>query len=540
MSQTQDTIVAALMEQLIAEGPDGMAQVFTTLFNLAMRLERERFLGAGLYERNPDRRGYANGYKSKTLDTTAGTVTVDVPKAAGIDEPFYPRSLERGRRSSRAVMLAIAEMYVQGVSTRDAAKVMAEFGLKSLSSTQGGVSGISCMGHDDGNRRHRMARRKQPHIPDQLLDQLLAGTDAKAAFAKDGLLDELKKALAERVLNAEIDHHLEAGEDDGRTNSRNGYGKKRVLTDTGRMDLEVPRDRLSTFDPQLIAKYQRRFPGFDEKIISMYARGMSTREIQSHLRDLYGIDVSPDLISAVTDAVLEEVTEWQNRPLEALYPLIFFDAIRIKVRDEGTVRNKAVYVVLGVRPDGTKEILGLWIEQTEGAKFWLRVMNDLRSRGVEDVLIAIVDGLKGFPEAITTAFPRAQVQTCIVHLIRYSLAFVSYKDRKAVAAALKEIYKAKDADAGQAALEDFAEGPWGTKYPAIAQSWRRNWSHVIPFFAFPRDVPPDHLHHKFYRKLECQAAPGSQNEGTLSDRRERAQTVIPSVEFGRQRMEDAA
>ena len=333
-----------------------------------------------------------------------------------------------------------------------------------------------------------MARRKQPHIPDQLLDQLLAGTDAKAAFAKDGLLDELKKALAERVLNAEIDHHLEAGEDDGRTNSRNGYGKKRVLTDTGRIDLEVPRDRLSTFDPQLIAKYQRRFPGFDEKIISMYARGMSTREIQSHLRDLYGIDVSPDLISAVTDAVLEEVTEWQNRPLEALYPLIFFDAIRIKVRDEGTVRNKAVYVVLGVRPDGTKEILGLWIEQTEGAKFWLRVMNDLRSRGVEDVLIAIVDGLKGFPEAITTAFPRAQVQTCIVHLIRYSLAFVSYKDRKAVAAALKEIYKAKDADAGQAALEDFAEGPWGTKYPAIAQSWRRNWSHVIPFFAFPRDV----------------------------------------------------
>ena len=194
-----------------------------------------------------------------------------------------------------------------------------------------------------------MARRKQPHIPDQLLDQLLAGTDAKAAFAKDGLLDELKKALAERVLNAEIDHHLEAGEDDGRTNSRNGYGKKRVLTDTGRMDLEVPRDRLSTFDPQLIAKYQRRFPGFDEKIISMYARGMSTREIQSHLRDLYGIDVSPDLISAVTDAVLEEVTEWQNRPLEALYPLIFFDAIRIKVRDEGTVRNKAALTSLPQR-----------------------------------------------------------------------------------------------------------------------------------------------------------------------------------------------
>ena len=331
-----------------------------------------------------------------------------------------------------------------------------------------------------------MARRKQPVIPDALLDQLLAGTDAKTAFDKDGLLDELKKALAERALNAEMDHHLETGAEDG--NRRNGYGKKTVLTGTGKLALEVPRDRLATFDPQLIAKYQRRFPGFDEKIVSMYARGMSTREIQGHLRELYGLDVSPDLISAVTDAVLEEVTEWQDRPLEALYPLIFFDAIRIKVRDEGTVRNKAVYVALGVRPDGTKEILGLWIEQSEGAKFWLRVMNELKSRGVDDVLIAIVDGLKGFPEAITAVFPQAQVQTCVVHLIRHSLAFVSYKDRKSVAAALKNIYKAKDADAGKAGLEDFAEGPWGKKYPAIAHSWRRNWPEVIPFFAFPDDV----------------------------------------------------
>ncbi len=332
-----------------------------------------------------------------------------------------------------------------------------------------------------------MARRKQPVIADALLDQLLAGGDAKAAFEKDGLLDELKKALAERILNAEMDHHLGAGEDGG-GNSRNGYGRKTVLTKRGKMVLDIPRDRLSSFDPRLIAKYQRRFPGFDEKIISMYARGMSIREIQGHLRELYGIDVSPDLISAVTDAVLEEVTDWQNRPLEALYALIFFDAIRIKVRDEGTVRNKAVYVALGVRADGTKEVLGLWIEQTEGAKFWLRVMNELKSRGVEDVLIAIVDGLKGFPEAITAVFPRAQVQTCVVHLIRHSLAFVSYKDRKAVAAALKQIYKANNADAGKAALEDFADGPWGRKYPAIAQSWRRNWSQVIPFFAFPDEV----------------------------------------------------
>jgi putative transposase len=315
---------------------------------------------------------------------------------------------------------------------------------------------------------------------------LLAGADAKTAFDKDGLLDELKKALAERALNAEMDHHLDAGDGDG--NRRNGYGKKTVLTGTGKLALEVPRDRLSTFDPQLIAKYQRRFPGFDEKIVSMYGRGMSTREIQGHLRELYGLDVSPALISAVTDAVLEEVTDWQNRPLEAVYPLIFFDAIRIKVRDEGTVRNKAVYVALGVRPDGTKDILGLWIEQSEGAKFWLRVMNELKGRGVEDVLIAIVDGLKGFPEAITAVFPQAQVQTCVVHLIRHSLAFVSYKDRKAVAAALKQIYKAKDADAGKAALEAFDEGAWGRKYPVIAQSWRRNWTEVIPFFAFPDDV----------------------------------------------------
>jgi putative transposase len=330
-----------------------------------------------------------------------------------------------------------------------------------------------------------MARRKQPTIPDQLLDQLLAGADPKTAFDKDGLLDGLKKALAERALNAEMDHHLDGAEPG---NSRNGYGKKTVLTDTSRLRIEVPRDRLATFDPQLIAKYQRRFPGFDAKIVSMYARGMSVREIQGHVCELYGVEISPDLVSAVTDAVLDEIAEWQNRPLEALYPLVFFDALRVKVRDEGTVKNKAVYLALGVRPEGTKEILGLWIEQSEGAKFWLRVMTELKNRGVEDVLIAVVDGLKGFPEAITAVFPQAQVQTCIVHLIRHSLAFVSYKDRKAVAAALKAIYRAKDAEAGKVALEVFAEGAWGTKYPAIAPSWRRAWPEVIPFFAFPEDV----------------------------------------------------
>src|ERR671929_470367 len=278
-----------------------------------------------------------------------------------------------------------------------------------------------------------MPRRKPPAIPDELLDQLLGGSDPRAALADGGLLDGLKKALAERVLDAEMDHHLEGGEPDGRANSRNGHGGKTVLTGTGKLELQVPRDRLSTFDPQLIAKYQRRFPGFDDKIVSMYARGMSTREIQGHLRELYGIEVSPDLVSAITDAVLDEVTEWQNRPLEALYPLVFLDALRVKVRDEGTVRNKAVHVALGVRPDGTKEVLGLWIEQTEGAKFWLRVMTELRQRGVEDILIAVVDGLKGFPDAIAAVFPKTQVQACVVHLVRSALGLVSYNDRKAVA-----------------------------------------------------------------------------------------------------------
>ncbi|HEX2526565.1 MAG TPA: IS256 family transposase [Geminicoccus sp.] len=260
------------------------------------------------------------------------------------------------------------------------------------------------------------------------------------------------------------------------------------MTDTGKLDLEVPRDRQASFDPQLIAKYQRRFPGFDDKIVSMYARGMSTREITGHLRDLYGIDVSPDLISAVTDAVLDEIGAWQARPLEPVYPLVFFDALRVKIHDEGLVRNKAVHIALGVRADGAKEILGLWLEQNEGAKFWLRVMNELRNRGVEDVLIAVVDGLKGFPEAILAVFPEATIQTCVVHLLRHSLDFVSYKDRKAVAAALKDIYRAVDAATGEAALNAFDEGPWGRRYPAIGQSWRRAWTEVVPFYAFPSDV----------------------------------------------------
>ena len=325
-------------------------------------------------------------------------------------------------------------------------------------------------------------------IEKALLDQLLAGREPNEVFAKDGLLDDLKKALSERILNAELDEHLDEERGDGRSNRRNGTSKKSVLTGTSKLSLDIPRDRSGTFDPKLIAKYQRRFPEFDDKIISMYARGMTVREIRGHLEELYGIDVSPDLISAVTDAVLEEVTEWQNRPLDACYPLIFFDAIRVKIRDEGFVRNKAVYIALGILADGSKQILGIWIEQTEGAKFWLRVMNELKTRGVGDILIAVVDGLKGFPEAITAVFPDTVVQTCIVHLIRHSLTFVSWKDRKLVMPALRAIYRAKDADTGLKALEAFEAGPWGQRYPAIAQSWRRNWEHVVPFFAFPEAV----------------------------------------------------
>jgi len=331
-----------------------------------------------------------------------------------------------------------------------------------------------------------MSRRKEPVIPAELLDRLLAGTDAASALGQGGLLDSLKKALAERALGAEMDYHL--GSDDQAGNSRNGYGRKTVITDTGKINIDVPRDRTGSFDPQLIAKYQRRFPGFDDKIISMYARGMSTREITGHLRELYAIDVSPDLISTVTDAVLDEVAAWQQRPLDPAYPLVFFDAIRVKIRDEGMVRSRAIHIALGVRADGRKEVLGLWIEQNEGAKFWLRVMNEIKNRGVDDIMLAVVDGLKGFPDAITAVFPDAVVQTCIVHLLRNSMDFVSWKDRKPLATALKSIYRAVDAKAAEEALTAFEASEWGMRYPAISQSWRRAWAEVIPFFAFPDEV----------------------------------------------------
>ena len=327
-------------------------------------------------------------------------------------------------------------------------------------------------------------------IKQEVIDELMKEYRGPEDF--QGLFTALKKAVMERALNAELSTHLgyEKGQQKpaGESNHRNGSSGKTVLGESGAVKLEIPRDRDGTFDPQLIRKGQRRIDGMDQKILSMYARGMTVREIQGHLKELYATDISADLISSVTDAVIEEIRDWQNRPLEVLYPVIIFDALRVKVRDEGVVRNKAVYVALGITREGTKEVLGLWIEQTEGAKFWLKVMTELKNRGVQDVLICLVDGLKGFPEAIEAIFPQAQVQTCIVHLLRHSLSYCSWQDRKLVAAELKSIYRAVNAEAAQQALSAFEAGRWGQRYPPIVASWRRHWERVIPFFAYPQDV----------------------------------------------------
>jgi len=261
-----------------------------------------------------------------------------------------------------------------------------------------------------------------------------------------------------------------------------------VLTDAGSLRIEVPRDREGSFEPQLIGKHERRFTGFDDKIIAMYARGMTVREIQSFLSEMYSVDVSPDLISRVTDEVMSEVTAWQTRPLEAMYPVVFFDALRVKIREDAVVRSKAVYLALGMLSDGSRDILGIWIESTEGAKFWMKVFNDLKTRGVGDILIAVTDGLKGMPEALSAVFPATTLQTCIVHLIRNSLDFASWKDRKALAAAIKPIYTAVSAEAAESELNAFEAGPWGQKFPTVVGAWRRAWDKVIPFFAFPPEV----------------------------------------------------
>jgi len=330
-------------------------------------------------------------------------------------------------------------------------------------------------------------------ITNDVLKELLAGYEKPDdLLGKDGILEQLTKALVETALGAELTTHLgyEKG-DRGRkraSNHRNGSSKKTLLGENGPVEIEVPRDREGTFEPQLIRKGQRRFDGFDQKILAMYARGMTVREIQGFLKEQYGAEVSPDLISDVTDAVMEDVRAWQTRPLDPMYPLVFLDALRVRIRDEGTVKNKAIYLALGVRRDGRKEVLGLWIEQTEGAKFWLRVVTELKNRGVKAVLMAVVDGLKGFPEAIHAVFPETQVQGCIVHLLRNSLEFCSWQDRKAVAEDLKDIYKATTPESAAERLAEFEAGPWGQKYPPIGRLWHRAWEQVIPFFAYPEAV----------------------------------------------------
>jgi len=326
-----------------------------------------------------------------------------------------------------------------------------------------------------------------PSIPKELIDQMVSGPmDAEAVNAASMAF---KKALIERILGAELSHHLgypPGAEKPGEVgNHRNGATGKTVLTDDGPLRIDVPRDRQGSFEPLLIPKHERRFTGFDDKIVAMYARGMTVREIQGFLAEQYGTEVSPDFISSVTDAVMAEVTAWQSRPLEVMYPVVFFDALRVKIREDAVVRNKAIYLALGVLPDGTRDILGLWIENTEGAKFWMKVFNDLKTRGVADILIAVTDGLKGMPEALAAVFPATTLQTCIVHLIRNSLDYASWKDRKALAAAIKPIYTAPSAEVALAELERFAQGPWGQKFPTVAAAWHRAWDRVIPFFAFP-------------------------------------------------------
>jgi len=331
---------------------------------------------------------------------------------------------------------------------------------------------------------------KLPPVPKELVAHFLTGPMTGEAIETAGVA--FKKALIEAALTAELGHHLGyasgAERPEGATNQRNGSTSKTVLTGDGQLRIETPRDRDGSFEPLLVPKHARRFTGFDDKIVALYARGLTVRDIQGFLFETYGTEVSPDLISTVTDGVLAEVTTWQSRPLEPVYAVVFFDALRVKIRDEGVVRNKAVYLALGVQRDGTRDIPGIWIETTEGAKFWMKVFNDLKTRGVNDILIAVTDGLKGIPEALGAVFPATTLQTCIVHLIRNSLDFASWKDRKALAAALRPIYAAASAEAAEAALDAFEAGEWGRKFPTVVSAWRRAWDRVIPFFAFPPEI----------------------------------------------------
>jgi putative transposase len=329
--------------------------------------------------------------------------------------------------------------------------------------------------------------KKTPEFPPEVLDALAAGVTTPADL--EALFRQMKKALVERALGAELTQHLGYAPGEPKPadqpNHRNGTTPKTVLTDDDRLPLDVPRDRAGSFTPQLVPKGLRRLPGFDQKVLSLYARGLTVREIRGHLEELYQVTVAPDLISSVTDEVLEEVTAWQQRPLERCYPVVVLDALRVKIRDEGVVRSKAVYLALGITRSGTKDVLGLWVEQTEGAKFWHRVLTELQNRGVEDILVALIDGLTGFPDAIQAVFPQTQIHTCVVHLVRRSLAYVSYQDRKRVAGALRAIYRAETVAGAEAALAAFAASADGQRYPTIAPLWQRQWAALLPAFAYP-------------------------------------------------------
>jgi putative transposase len=329
-------------------------------------------------------------------------------------------------------------------------------------------------------------------VSKEVLDGLLADyKKPEDLIGENGLLKQLTKALVERALQAEMAEHLGHGKHEAVANpagnTRNGKSRKTLKGEFGELPIEVPRDRHGSFEPQLIAKHQTRWTGFDDKILSLYARGMTVREIQGHLEEMYGTEVSPTLISSVTDAVIDEVKAWQARPLEGLYPIVYLDCIHVKARDAGAVRVKAVYLALGINLAGEKELLGIWIAQTEGAKFWLQVVTELKNRGVQDIFIACVDGLKGFPEAIETIYPKAAVQLCIVHLVRHSLNYVSWKIRPEVAADLKRIYQSATVEEAERQLTEF-EQKWDGAYPPIAQSWRRNWPRITPFFDYPPEI----------------------------------------------------
>ena len=329
-------------------------------------------------------------------------------------------------------------------------------------------------------------------VKQSVVDELLKGyRKPEDLIGEGGLLKQLTKALIERALSSELTHHLgyekNAEAEPAGANRRNGSSGKTLKGEFGEVDIRVPRDREGSFEPKIVAKHQTRWTGFDDKVVSMYSRGMTTREIQGHLEEMYGVEVSAALISEVTDAVLDEVKLWQNRPLDAVYPIVYLDALYVKMRHEGRVDNRAVYVAIGVTMEGRKEVLGLWTGASEGAKFWLAVMTELRNRGVKDIFIACVDGLKGFPQAIENVFPQAQVQLCIVHLLRASLRYVTWKDRKQVAADLKPVYRAATVEQAEQELEAFI-AKWGTRYQAIGKLWREQWARVIPFFAFPEEI----------------------------------------------------